>query len=221
MSASFGAGVGVFLGIQCGIDISGGHINPIISLLFLLRGDLKWWKFPLYILVQHVGAFCGAAVVYGVFKDYILAFEGETFMFWASYPKELTSVESAIVNQILAAGILSFSVAVLADPHNVPLPVGAIGPLVAVIVAGIGCIMTYPTTGILNPALDLAPRFFSWVVGYGDMVFSYNEWRWIWIPTLCPYAGCIIAVFLYYFLIGNHMPNACPAAVPERRDNSI
>jgi glycerol uptake facilitator-like aquaporin len=37
-------------------DISGGHVNPAVSLAFFLKGDLSAAKFITYALVQFVGA---------------------------------------------------------------------------------------------------------------------------------------------------------------------
>jgi aquaporin Z len=37
-------------------DISGGHVNPAVSLAFFLKGDLSATKFMAYSLVQLLGA---------------------------------------------------------------------------------------------------------------------------------------------------------------------
>ena len=37
-------------------DISGGHVNPAVSLAYFLKGDLSAAKFITYTLVQFVGA---------------------------------------------------------------------------------------------------------------------------------------------------------------------
>ena len=37
-------------------DISGGHVNPAVSLAFFLKGDLSATKFISYALVQLLGA---------------------------------------------------------------------------------------------------------------------------------------------------------------------
>lgn len=44
----------------------GGHINPAVSFAMCLTGKMKWAKFPIYVLAQYLGAFLGAAVVFGI-----------------------------------------------------------------------------------------------------------------------------------------------------------
>lgn len=49
------------------IYFSGGHINPAVSLAMCVAGRLKWTKLPIYILAQFLGAFVGAAAVFGIY----------------------------------------------------------------------------------------------------------------------------------------------------------
>lgn len=49
------------------IIITGGHINPAVSLAMAVIGKLSWWKVPLYYIAQTCGAFCGAAATYAVY----------------------------------------------------------------------------------------------------------------------------------------------------------
>lgn len=37
-------------------DISGGHVNPAVSLVFFLKGDMSPLKFITYAVVQLIGA---------------------------------------------------------------------------------------------------------------------------------------------------------------------
>ena len=47
--------------------VSGGHINPAVSIAFAVIGRFSWLKVPLYSLAQTLGAFLAAACVYGVY----------------------------------------------------------------------------------------------------------------------------------------------------------
>jgi aquaporin Z len=44
--------------------VSGGHINPVVSVVMYLKGDLAPAKLPLYIVAQ----LCGALAAYGVYR---------------------------------------------------------------------------------------------------------------------------------------------------------
>lgn len=49
------------------VCFSGGHINPAVSLAMCVTGRLKWTKLPIYTLAQFLGAFVGAAAVFGIY----------------------------------------------------------------------------------------------------------------------------------------------------------
>lgn len=53
----------VTFGVFISINVSGGHINPAVSLAMTLIGRLSWKRMIVYILAQYVGAFVGAAIV--------------------------------------------------------------------------------------------------------------------------------------------------------------
>lgn len=48
-------------------SIPGGHVNPAVSLAMVILGKLKIWKFPFYVIAQFLGAFAGAAAVFGLY----------------------------------------------------------------------------------------------------------------------------------------------------------
>ncbi|MBQ7486361.1 MAG: aquaporin [Clostridia bacterium] len=48
-------------------NISGCHINPAVSLAFMLRGDITTGEFISYAVSQCIGAFCGSAVLACIF----------------------------------------------------------------------------------------------------------------------------------------------------------
>ena len=47
--------------------VPGGHVNPAVSLAMVILGKLKIWKFPFYVIAQFLGAFAGAAAVFGLY----------------------------------------------------------------------------------------------------------------------------------------------------------
>lgn len=48
-------------------SVAGGHVNPAVSLAMVILGKLKIWKFPFYVIAQFLGAFAGAAAVFGLY----------------------------------------------------------------------------------------------------------------------------------------------------------
>ena len=45
----------------------GGHLNPAVTLGFCITGNTKWWKLPIYSIVQLAGAFVAAAAQFGIY----------------------------------------------------------------------------------------------------------------------------------------------------------
>merc|ERR1712142_33454 len=46
--------------------ISGGNLNPAVSMGLLVGGNLSLLKFMMYVIAQCIGAVIGAAILYGV-----------------------------------------------------------------------------------------------------------------------------------------------------------
>ncbi len=48
--------------------ISGAHFNPAVTLAFLIRGEILPWQALAYVVVQTVGAICGALLAHFMFE---------------------------------------------------------------------------------------------------------------------------------------------------------
>jgi hypothetical protein len=92
--AEFGLLYGfVILGLIFALGtISGCHLNPVVSLAFALRGVFTWWRLPLYIISQFIGALLGAACVYMVF--------GNTAYLGSNIPPAYSSASIAFATEI-------------------------------------------------------------------------------------------------------------------------
>ena len=55
------------LSLSALFSVPGGHVNPAVSLAMVVLGKLKIWKFPFYVIAQFLGAFAGAAAVFGLY----------------------------------------------------------------------------------------------------------------------------------------------------------
>jgi len=54
--------------------VSGAHMNPAVSAVMAVRGELPWPLLPGYIIVQLAGAACGAWLAHAMFDLQILQF---------------------------------------------------------------------------------------------------------------------------------------------------
>jgi glycerol uptake facilitator-like aquaporin len=65
---------GLYVLIEVFRPVSGAHMNPAVSTVMAVRGDLPWAMLPAYILVQLLGAACGAWLANAMFGLPILEF---------------------------------------------------------------------------------------------------------------------------------------------------
>ena len=217
-NALIGVNVGVACGIAFGIAlcmrISGGHINPAVTLAFLVLGAIKPIKAFAYMVAQVLGAFFGAALTYFLYNDAINVFDAgtrrveglkATAHIFASYPGAHLGWMGGLFDQILGTAVFVLIVVHTVDRRN------HYPTWVRPFIMGLGFLMIgtafcfnagYP----LNPARDFGPRLFTLVWGWGGKTFSFNDYGWFWIPILGPLIGGVLGGLLYNFIFGFHTP---------------
>lgn len=91
----------------CG-GISGGHVNPGVTLGLASVGKLPWYKVPYYIAGQFVGAFLGALIVFLVytnaifnkFSGYMVTGDNATADIFGTYPAADSGIGVAFLEQV-------------------------------------------------------------------------------------------------------------------------
>ena len=78
-SINWGFGIAVMLGAYVSGGISGGHLNPAVTLALAISKKFEWKRLPVYFAGQYLGAFLAAAIVYAVYygKYYVLVHCGK------------------------------------------------------------------------------------------------------------------------------------------------
>ena len=76
LSLNFGWAVGTALGVWVSGGVSGGHINPAVTVALATFRDFPWRKVPAYIFAQLMGGLCGAGIVYANYIHAIDLVEG-------------------------------------------------------------------------------------------------------------------------------------------------
>ena len=56
------------MGIYVSYGVSGGHLNPAVTVAMAVSGKLPWKKVPIYMIGQYFGAFLGAVFVYLIYN---------------------------------------------------------------------------------------------------------------------------------------------------------
>ena len=68
---------GLYILIETFGPVSGAHMNPAVSAVMALRGQLAWPMLPAYIVAQLLGAACGAWLAHAMFDLPILQWSGK------------------------------------------------------------------------------------------------------------------------------------------------
>jgi MIP family channel proteins len=218
-NALIGVNVGVALGIAFGIAlsmrISGGHINPAVTIAFLTLGAIKPVKAIVYIFAQIAGAFFGALLTYLLYNDAINVFDAgtrrveglkATAHIFASYPGAHLGWFNGLFDQILGTAVFVMIVVHTVDRRNT-YPMWVRPFIMGLGFLMIGTAFAFNAGYPLNPARDFGPRLFTLVIGYGWKTFSFNDWGWFWVPILGPILGGVLGAILYHAFIGFHTPN--------------
>lgn len=220
---AWGWGLGVVFGVYVCSGISGGHINPAVTLAFAIRRRFPWRKLPGYWLAQVVGAFAAAAVVYAVYVAAINAFNQtnhfadrasslSTFAIFATFPAQYFhgSWVGPFVDQIVGTALLLGVIAALLDRRN-SAPAANLTPfIVGLVVVVIGLSFGTNAGYAINPARDLGPRIFTLITGWGHIAFpgsfDYFSNYW-WIPIAGPLIGGVLGIICYDVFAGRALIN--------------
>ncbi len=68
-----GWGLAVFIAVACIGDVSGGHINPAVTLAVAVAGKFEWSLVPGYLAAQFAGGFAGALLAYLAYRLHFAA----------------------------------------------------------------------------------------------------------------------------------------------------
>lgn len=198
LSIHFSWGIGACFGVYFSKSVSGGHINPAVTLARALIGSFPIVKVVPYIIAQIMGAFISSVLVYAVYMD--MEMTEETASIFATYPRDNVTIVQALLSSIIGTCLMVQAINAVTSSTNTSKPLSNLEPLflgIAVFVYG----MTFSlNTGYaINPARDLGPRLFIHLAGWpnafsrGNDVFTYY---W-WVPLIGPVIGAALATLFY------------------------
>lgn len=209
LTVNFAWGLAVMFGIFVSGGVSGGHLNPAVTVALATTGTFPWWRVAPYLIAQYLGAFVGTATAYWVYYDAIgdrYTVPGTAGIF-ATYPQKYLSLSNAFADQVVGTCMLLLGVMAITDPRNMETPKHFVALAVGMLVMAIGMTFGLNCGYAINPARDLSPRLLTFMAGWGTEVFTYgNEFPFWWIPIIGPHVGAIIGVWLYKFLVSIHWP---------------
>ncbi|MDO5076750.1 MIP/aquaporin family protein [Corynebacterium sp.] len=189
---ALGWGLAVFIGASVA-DISGGHLNPAVTLMVAVQGNVAWGLVPFYIAGQLCGAMVGALLAWVVFKQMFDANNvddtgkvthanratGSIFFTQPAHNHSGWNLATEFIGTFALLAFIAFA----------PGGDAVLGSLkyfaVSFIVVAIGLSLGTPTGYAINPARDLGPRLmYSFALPIKDK--GNPNWSYAWIPILGP-----------------------------------
>jgi len=235
-------GLGVSLAIFSTVAVSGGHLNPAVSLaLALLRRD----QFPLRELVpywfsQVSGGIAGSLLVFAIFDGMLDRSDlangitrgeyqegnwdsvgsakayGEYFVQPGSgMDQDVVTHPGACAIEALGTAILMFMIFAVTDERNPVRPPAAIAPFfVGMTVTVLISLFAPLTQAGWNPARDFAPRIIAFLGGYGTVALPGPRGGF-WVYIIGPLIGAPLGGLVYDFLIRPGLPNSPTEDISE------
>lgn len=204
LSVNFGWAVGLAMAVWVSGGISGGHVNPAITLAFATWRGFPWRKVPGYIFAQVLGGIFGAAVVYGNYVRAIGIFEGgphirtrATASLFATYSLDYLSAVSCFFNEFIGTAVLALVVVAVIDKHNIAPSKGLLPLVIFLVLLGLGVSLGMQTSYAFNPARDFGPRLLLTFAGYGKQLYIYRNQYWLWCPIIAPFLGAQFGIGFY------------------------
>jgi MIP family channel proteins len=176
--------------------ISGAHVNPAVTVTFLVSAEIDVIRAVCYIVMQSLGAICGSSLLCLLVPSDVQSNLGLTMI------TRGVSIPQAIIIEIIITFILCFTVHAVCDKQRDDI--GGSKALAVGLAVIVGCLFGGPYTGAsMNPARSLGPAVLM------------NSWKNHWVYWFGPMIGAILAAFIYKYALKTQ-----PTTVEHRGSNN-
>ncbi|MFF1359305.1 MIP/aquaporin family protein [Streptomyces sp. NPDC058297] len=203
---AFGWGFGVLAGAYTAAPLSGGQLNPAVTIGIAVDTG-KWDKVWVYLLGQMVGAMLGAVLAYLVylaqFNANVTSESGDgeadddgptpTLGIFSTIP-EINNPVANLITEIIATVALVLPILAFGLTKGLGES-GTTVLVVALLVVGIGLSLGGPTGYAINPARDLGPRIVHTFLPIPNK--GTSGWGYAIIPVAGPLIGGALAGLIY------------------------
>jgi MIP family channel proteins len=192
----FGYGIGVMIPAMMFGPISGGQINPAMTLALAINNEFPWAEVGPYLIAQFLGAMFGQLLIVAAYKPHYDNTENlESILGTFSTIDAYHSRLNGFINEFIGTFLLVFgAVALTSDKLDPRADFIGLGFLVMCLVISFGG----PTGPALNPARDLGPRILHALLPLKRKCSS--QWEYSWVPVVAPIFGAVLAVQVYSWI---------------------
>ncbi|MEU1303661.1 MIP/aquaporin family protein [Streptomyces shenzhenensis] len=199
---AFGWGFGVLAGAYTAAPLSGGQLNPAVTIGIAVDTG-TWGKVWVYLLGQMVGAMLGAVLAYLV---YLAQFQANvrkedsaeeptpTLGVFSTIP-EIRNPVANLITEIIATIALVLPILAFGLTEGLGES-GTTVLIVSLLVVGIGLSLGGPTGYAINPARDLGPRIVHAFLPIPNK--GTSDWGYAWVPVVGPLIGGALAGLIYH-----------------------
>ncbi|MEN6531779.1 MAG: MIP/aquaporin family protein [Anaerolineaceae bacterium] len=207
----------VIIAVYVSGGVSGAHLNPAVTLGLAVRRGFPWKKVLPFIVAQMIGAFLGAAAVYFIYRDGLVAAgmpnvwstgPGSVFgqAWWGAESSGATggySMLTAAIAELFGTLMLMWGIAASGDAKNMGLKDNLGAFIVGFTVLAVGLSLGGPSGYSINPARDLGPRLLGALVGTKGL---FDGIYWLIVPVLVPAIAGPIGFWLYDMVVAKNLP---------------
>jgi glycerol uptake facilitator protein len=190
-----GWGFAVAIAVYATGWISGGHLNPAVTLGLTLAHQSALSLMPSYFLGQILGAMLGSILVWLAFYPHFGITQNHEIKFvcFATRPA-IRNYFWNFICEVIGTAMLLIGVLGIFNKHNGIAD--GVGPYaVGILIFSIGLSLGGPTGYAINPARDLGPRLVHSlfpIQGKGG-----SDWHYAWVPIFGPLVGGALGAFIY------------------------
>jgi len=184
-------GLGIGLSITtCAViigHVSGGHLNPAVTLAMACVGNISILRAFFYIIAQMIGAITGSAIAYGLTPD---AARGELGA--VGLGRGVTPVQGFGLELVFTTVLVLFVLSITDDNKQVDTYAVVLGIGVCITVCHLFLV---PMTGCgINPARAFGPAVVM------------KSWNNHWVYWVGPIVAAPLASFLHKFVLYHEKP---------------
>ena len=169
--------------------VSGGHVNPAVTLGLAVTGHFPWRYVPAYVAAQFLGAVLGALATWATYGSPAR----DTGNLAATIPGPEVGAGTAVLIEAVVTFVLVFVVVSVATDDRVH---ASLAPVAVGAALAIGVLVAGPVTGgAVNPVRALGPAVVA------------GQFTALWVYLVGPLIGGISAAAVYdRFLAKAHVP---------------